>query len=270
MAVFKRGNASRYILLALFSIIFLVPFIYAVYTSLLKHQYVDTFAPLSGFSLVNYQYVFSQKIGTWYLNSIIVTVTILIGNIIVNTMAAYALAKIKFPGRSLVFFIIIAMMMVPYQTIIIPLYTMLVKLDWINTYRCLTIPFLFQGFLVFLMRQFFFTIPNDLEEAAKLDGLSKAGTFFRIILPISKTALASQIIFSFTGTWNFFTWGATFINDDSMYILPVGLNTLKNRNFTIPGYTMAGVVLMTLPIAAIFIAFQKYFIQGIASTGIKG
>jgi multiple sugar transport system permease protein len=262
-------SALAPLLLLFFSIVFLLPFLYALYTSFVSQEYANKIAPLSGFVLDNYRAVFGLRVGRWLFNSLLVTLSILAGNMAVNTMAAYALAKIRFPGRKIIFFIIIAMMMIPYQTVIIPLYVMMVNLGWLNTLLCLIVPFLFQGFYVFLMRQFFLTMPDELIEAATIDGLSIAGTFFKIILPNSRTALAMQAIFSFTGTWNFLTWAATFINDDRYYILPLGLNTLKNRYYAIPGYTMAGVVVMTIPVMLVFLLLQKYFVQGIVTSGIK-
>ena len=264
-----HSSLLLWVFLGVFAAIFLIPFVYAIYTSFIEQQYVDTIAPLSGFTLDNYKAVFGVNVGRWLFNSAFVAVAILIGNLIVNTMAAFALAKIKFRGRTAIFFIIIAMMMVPYQVVIIPLYLMMMDLNWLNTYMALIVPFFFQGFLVFLMRQFFLTFPDDLLDAAKIDGLSTAGAFLRIVLPNSKIAIATQSIFSFAGTWNFMTWGQTFINDPNLYILPVGLNTLKNRYYTIPGYTMAGVVVMTIPILIIFFMMQKYFVQGIVTTGTK-
>ena len=147
----RKLSSIRYLILFIFSLVFIFPFVYAGYTSLLKMQDVDKLVPISKLIISNYQYVLSQGIGKWYLNSIIVTACILLGNIIINTMAAYVIARVKFPGRNIIFFVIIGMMMIPYQIIIIPLYTTLVKLGWLNTYACLTVPFLFQGFLVFLM-----------------------------------------------------------------------------------------------------------------------
>lgn len=269
-----RRNAYKgfqYIFLSVVALLCIFPFVYAAYTSLLNKSDIDKLVPITSLTFENYIYIFAKtNIARWYLNSCVVTVSTVIGNLFVNTLAAYALAKIKFPGRDFFFFMIIGMMMIPYQILIIPLFKMEVALGWLNSYKGLIIPFLFQGFLVFLMRQFFMTIPDELEEAAKIDGLSKAATFFRIIIPLSLTGIATQIIYHFASTWNFLVWGATFINDKNLYILPVGLNTLKNTYFEYPGYTMSGVVLMTLPIVLIFIIFQKYFIQGIASNGIKG
>lgn len=260
-----------YVFLTAFLVVFVVPFGFAVYTSLLGKADIGKLVSINRLTLENYIYVFfNSDLFIWYKNSFIMTIGILVGNLLINTMAAYALARIKFPGRNIAFFIIIGMMMVPYQLCLIPTYSMIVKLGWINSFKGLILPFLFQGFLVFLMRQFYSTLPKEIEEAAKIDGLTTAGTFFRIILPMSKTALAAQIIFCFSGTWNSFVWPVTLVNDNSMYVLTVGLNTLKNRYFEWPNITMTGVVLLTLPVAVMFILFQKHIIQGIASTGIKG
>ena len=173
----SRGRAGTYLALTVIALVFIVPFAYALLTSLAQQQYVNVIPPLDGFTLDNYQKVFETDIFRWTLNSFIVTFCVLIGNVLVNTPAAFALAKIKFPGRNIIFFVIIAMMMVPYQTCMIPLYIMMVNLGWLNTFYCMIIPFLFQGFLVFLMRQFFCTFPDELLEAAKIDGLSCDGGY---------------------------------------------------------------------------------------------
>ena len=264
------SRTALYRFLSVFSLLFIFPFMYVIYTSLQQPGDYDKIVPLANLTLDNYRYVFSQNILTWYKNSIIVTGFIMLGNVIVDSMAAYVIARIKFPGRNIAFFLIIGMMMIPYQIIIVPLYTMLIDLNMLNTYASLILPFLFQGLLVFLMRQYFQSIPKELEEAAKLDGLTRAQMFFRVIIPVSKTAFSTLLIFCFTGTWNSFIWCATFVNDKNMYVLPVGLNTLKDINFDIPGYTMAGVVLVTVPVIIIFAIFQKQFVQGIVMSGIKG
>lgn len=278
-SIFKKKEKSlrvanmhigSYVLLISLVLIVITPFLYALYTALTEQQYLNKIAPLDGFTLDNFKQVFETNIGRWTLNSFIVTFSITAGNLLVNTPAAFALAKIKFPGRTLVFYIIIAMMMIPFQTVLIPLYVMMVKLGWLNTYWCLILPFLFQGFLVFMMRQSFCTFPDDILEAARLDGLSTAGAFFRIVLPNYKTAITTQIIFSVTSTWNFVTWGATFINKQDMYILPQGLNTLKNTYYSVPNLTMAGVVVMTVPMLLIFFVLQKQFVQGAVTSGVKG
>lgn len=264
------SKVTIYILLGLFSINFILPFGYALYTSLLSKADLDTLVPLSQLTFENYVQVFkSSDVLIWFKNSIIMTAGIVTGNLIVNTLAGYALAKLRFPGKNIIFFIIIATMMVPYQICLIPTYSMLVRLGWLNSFKGLIIPFLFQGFLVFLMRQYFMSIPDELLEAAKIDGLGPIGTFFRVVLPISKTGIATQLIFSFTGTWNSFLWPSILVNDKSKFVLTVGLNTLKNQYFEWPNLTMTGVILITLPIIAVFLFFQRYFVEGVATSGIK-
>ncbi len=271
MMLNRKTHILRYVLLFAFSIFFVVPFGYAIYTSLLSKADIGHLVLPSQWTFENYRDIFeTSDILIWYKNSIIVTFGILIGNLFVNTTAAYSLARINFRGRGVVFFLVIGMMMVPYQVMIIPIFSMIVDLKWLNSYQGLIIPFLFQGFLVFLMRQFFLTVPKELEEAAEVDGLSKIGIFYRIMLPLSKGAIGTQIIFSFTGTWNSFVWPVTLVNDSRWYVMTVGLNTLKNRYFEWPNLTMTGVVLLTLPIIIVFLMFQRHMVQGIATTGLKG
>lgn len=264
-------TSIRYGLLSVGTLFFIIPFVYAIYTSLLSKSDIDQWVGLTRLTLENYADVLvNSDMKIWYMNSIIMTLGILIGNLFINTTAAYSLARLTYRGRSLIFFIIIGMMMVPYQVTIIPIYSMIVKLGWLNSYQGLIIPFMFQGFLVFLMRQFMLSIPKELEEAAEVDGLTKIGIFFRIIMPLSKGAIGTQIIFSFTGTWNSFVWPVTLVNDSRWYVLTVGLNTLKNRYFEWPNLTMTGVVLLSLPIIIVFLIFQRHLVQGIATTGLKG
>lgn len=165
----NKKSLKAYLLLGLFSINFIVPFGYALYTSLLSKADIDKLVPISRLTFENYVEVFlNSDILLWYKNSLIMTFGILLGNIVFNTMAGYALAKLNFKGKNIIFFIIIATMMVPYQICLIPTYSMLVKLGWLNSFKGLIIPFMFQGFLTFLMRQFFITIPDELLEAAKM------------------------------------------------------------------------------------------------------
>lgn len=271
MADSRKVHVLRYLLLCTFSIFFIVPFGYAIYTSLLSKADIGHLVLPGRWTFENYQDIFvNSDVLIWYKNSIIVTLGILVGNLIVNTMAAYSLARLNYRGRGVVFFLVIGMMMVPYQVMIIPIFSMIVDLKWLNSYQGLIVPFLFQGFLVFLMRQFFMTVPRQLEEAAEVDGLNKIGIFTRIMLPLSKGAIGTQIIFSFTGTWNSFVWPVTLVNDSRWYVLTVGLNTLKNRYFEWPNLTMTGVVLLTVPIIIVFLFFQRHMVQGIATTGLKG
>jgi multiple sugar transport system permease protein len=259
-----------YAILILFSAIFILPLVYSLYTSMLQLKDVDKFVGMSQLTLDNYKtLVKTYPIGRWYWNTIIMTAIILVGNVITNTMAGYALAKLKFKGKKLIFIIVLATMMVPYHMILIPVYIMMAKLGWLNTFAALTIPYLYQCLYVFLMRQFFGSIPDELLEAARIDGLTKAGAFFRIALPLSMPALATMLIISFTGTWNSYLIPSTFVSKESMYVLVVGLNTAKDLFFERTNLTMAGVVLTTIPVIIFFLIFQKQYVQGIATTGLK-
>lgn len=264
------GKGLIYVILILLACIFIAPLIYALYNSLLPLEYVDKIVSPINFTLDNYVTLFTKySVGRWYINTIVMTVITVSGNIVFNAMAGYALAKMKFPGRNLVFIIVLATMMIPFQMIITPLYIMIAKLNWHNTMIGLTVPFLWNALYIFMFRQFFITIPDDMEEAAKLDGLTKAGTFFRIILPLSGPIIASVIIFNFTQSWNAYIVPATFTSSKDMYVLVTGLNTVKDLFFDRTNLTMAGVILTTLPVLLVFLRLQKLFIQGIATTGLK-
>jgi multiple sugar transport system permease protein len=260
----------RVILLSLFLGIYLLPFLYALYTSLLRKPDIGKVMMPPDWTMENFIYVANAGLFTWYKNSIIMTAGIVLGNLAVNTLAGYALAKIKFPGNNLVFFVIIGTMMIPAQITMVPVYGMCVKLGWINTYQGLIIPFLTSGMLTFFMRQFFLTMPRETEEAARSDGLGRFGIFFRTVLPNSKTVLATLVIFAFKDSWNSFMWPVTLTNRLERFVITVGLNSLKGQYYEWVNITMAGVVCATLPVILVFIILQEKFTQSIALVGIKG
>ncbi len=265
------SKSLLYILLSLLSLVFLIPLFYALYTSLLPLQYVDKIVSFDKFTLNNYITLFQKtEVVQWFINTVIVTVLTVLGNVVLNTMAGYALAKFNFPGKNLIFILVLASMMIPFQLIITPMYIMVAKLQLHNSLAGLILPFLYNCLYIFMARQFFMTIPKEIEEAATIDGLSKAMTFFRIIVPLSGNIIATIIILNFTTTWNSYLVPATFINEKSKYLLVVGLRTVNDQYFTRPNLVMAGVILTTLPVLLLFLRYQKYFVQGIATTGIKG
>lgn len=270
-------NLFLYIALAAFSVVFILPLVYAVYTSVKDLQDVGKlFVGIESLNFDSYIRLITHYqnagggIGVWYLNTIIMTGIIVVGCCVISSMAGFALAKLNFPGKKLVFVIVLATMMIPYHMILIPVYIMMAKIGWLNTFAAITVPYLYQCLYIFLMKQFISTIPNELLEAARIDGLSKIGAFFRIIIPLIKPALATTIIISFTGTWNSYLIPTTFINQEKMYTLVQGLNAAKDQFFDRLNVTMAGVVLTTIPVIIVFLLFQKYYIEGVASTGIKG
>jgi multiple sugar transport system permease protein len=183
--------------------------------------------------------------------------------------AGYALAKLRFPGRKVVFLILLLSMMIPFQLVLIPQYIMLAKAGLVNTLFAITLPFLSQSMFIFMSRQFFYSIPSELEEAARIDGLSRFGTYFRIVLPISGTLLATIAILNFTGTWNSYLVPATYINSIDKYTLVVGLQTVNNAHFERENLTLAGVFLLSFPVMIFFVFTQRLFVQGIATAGIK-
>lgn len=260
----------RYGLLTALLGIYLMPFLYALYTSVLAKPDIGKVTMPTAWVLENYAHVFGAGLATWYKNTSIMTLGIILGNLAVNTLAGYALARIKFPGHNLVFFVIIGTMMIPAQITMVPIYSMCVQLGWINTYWALIVPFMTSGMLTFFMRQFFLSMPVEIEEAARIDGLGRFGIFFRVMLPNARTAIATLIIFAFKDSWNSFMWPVTLTNRLNMYVITVGLNSLKGQYYEWVNISMAGVVCATLPVIIVFVLLQKQFTQSIALVGIKG
>lgn len=263
-------HAVVYLFLVSVCLLCVAPFVYALYNSFLSMADVDHIVPLSHFSFRNYVTLFTKySVWRWIKNTIVMTVIIVAGNIVIATMAGYALAHFHFAGRQIIHGMVIITLMVPFQILITPIYLQVVNMGWNNTMKSITVPFLAQTMYVFLAKQYFETFPFELEEAARVDGITRIGFFGRIAVPLSKPLLTTIIILSFTGTWNSYFVPSTLITDQSMYPLVVGLNTVKARYFAQPNLSMAGVVLLTLPVLVIYIFCQKWFIQGVAMSGIK-
>ncbi|MDP4086726.1 MAG: carbohydrate ABC transporter permease [Bacillota bacterium] len=267
----KKRRTALYVVAILYSFVTLLPFIWSIYTSLKPTDQVFNFwTPLSKLNFSSYSYILKNfPFGHWLTNSIIIAVIVTIGNLFVNTLAGYAFARFKFPLRGILFFVFLAIMMIPGQVLLVPIYMLLAKLGWIDTYQGLTIPFLMSPFMIFLARQFFLGVPKELEEAAQIDGLGRWGVFFKIFLPLSRPLLATQIIFTFQGNWNAFLWPVLLTTSDDMYTLPIGLNSFYGQYSAYWNSVLAGVIMLTLPMIIIFLIFQKQFVQGISSSGIK-
>ncbi|QQE79918.1 carbohydrate ABC transporter permease [Alicyclobacillus sp. SO9] len=254
-----------------FAAVTLIPFIWSIYTSFKPtSQVYENWVPLSHLSAGSYAYILKQfPFARWFLNSVVVAGFVTIGTLIVNTLAGYALARLKFPGRGLIFYIFLGIMMIPGQIVLVPMYMLLSHLGWVDSYQGLIIPFLMNPFLIFLARQFFLGIPKELEEAGRIDGLSYWGMFWRIFLPLSRPLLAAETIFAFQGNWNSFLWPVILEQRQHMYTLPVGLSSFYNQYNQYWNNVLAGVVLLTIPMIIVFLIFQKQFIQGISTTGIR-
>ena len=195
----------------------------------------------------------------------------MVGQVFSCSIVAYAFSRLNWPGREVLFAVLLATMMLPAQVTMIPVFMIFEKLGWYNTLRALWAPsFLGSAFYIFLLRQFMKSIPDELEDAAKIDGCSYFGIYWRIILPLVKPALAAVCIFTFMGTWNDFMGPLIYINDQRLYPLALGLFDFRALHATDFGMLMAASTLMTLPVIALFFLAQRYFIQGVTLTGIKG
>jgi len=208
--------------------------------------------------------------GRYYLNSLFVAVSVTLGQLITCSMAAYAFARLQFKGRDVLFYIFLGTMMIPYQVTMIPSFMVLHWLGWIDSYKAMIVPGLASAFGTFLLRQFFMTIPKELEEAAYIDGCSKFRVLWQIIIPLSKPALATLAIFTFMGTFNDFIWALIVVNSEHLRTVQLGLAVFRDRYITDWDLLMAGSVMATLPILMVFFFAQKYFIKGITLSGIKG
>ena len=256
----KKASPVRilfYIIVISYAAITLGPFLWSFIISLKPSSEVNKFTiDFSTLSFKNYTYIFKNfPFARWILNSIIVATVVTFGNLLFNSMAGYALARINFPGKKYMFLAILGMMMIPGQVVMVPTYMLLSKLGWISTYRGLTIPFLTSMFGIFLMRQFFLGIPKELEEAAAIDGLGRFGTFFKIVMPMATTALTTQFILMFTGNWNSFLWPSLIAGKEAMYTLPVGLNSFYGQYFQMWDQVLAGVMILSAPMIIVFLLF---------------
>lgn len=209
------------------------------------------------------------SIWKWFFNSAYIAVVVTVGILLLDTMAGYVLAKKQFPGRDFIFWLIIATMMIPGQITLVPLFKMVQTLGLMDTHWALILPDLSMVFGVFLMRQYMLSIPSDLLEAAKIDGASEWKTFWMVVVPLAKPALATLGIFTFMNVWNSFLWPIIVLNNADLYTLPVGLKTLQDQNLAIFKLLMSGAAVAAVPMIIVFIAFQRYFIRGLTVGGVK-
>jgi multiple sugar transport system permease protein len=223
-------------------------------------------------TLANYERLFDRlNFPRFFFNSTVVAVAITAGNLIFCSMIGYALAKLKFVGREKLFLLVMATLMVPQGVIIVPLFILMTNLGLVNTHAGLILPFAAGAFGVFLMRQFMMGLPDELLEAARVDGASEWYVFWRIVMPLSGPALATLGILTFMSSWNMFTWPLVVSTSEDMFTLPVALATFSRGQFSSDyGLLMAGSLVIVTPILIVFMFLQRHFTQGIATTGLKG
>jgi multiple sugar transport system permease protein len=256
------------------ALVMVVPLLWMVVTSLQTLDETRHYPPQlypTSFQAGNYTQVLQQApFGRWFLNTLIVTVLCVIGNLLFCSLAGYAFARIKFFGREVAFILILATLMIPFQVTIIPTFLIVRSLGLIDTLGALIVPNLAGAFGIFMLRQFFRTIPIELEEAARIDGASRLGILFKIVLPLSGPALATLAVITFMWTWNDFFWPLITIFSEEHMTLQLGLATFQGAHQTNTNLLMAANVMSLIPVLALFFVAQRYFIRGIATTGLKG
>jgi multiple sugar transport system permease protein len=268
-------NIITYLLLIFGSFWMLLPFIWMVSTSLKERQNVFLFPPQwipDPIQWINYPEVIEQiPFVSGLLNSLFVTVTATVGVVVFSAIAAYAFAKIRFKFKEPIFALYLLTMMVPAQTVLIPQFIIFTKIQWIDTYSALIIPFIFtNGFGVFLLRQFFSGVPDALIEAAKIDGCSQPRIFGVIMLPQVKPAIASLVIFTIIARWNDFLWPFILLSSEEKFTLPLVMKNLEGQFGSQWELMMAAATMSLLPIIVVYIFTQRYFVEGITLTGVKG
>ena len=255
--------------------LFLLPLFWMVTSSLKPNYQVLEFPPRwlpNPIQWQNYPEALTYlPFDRYALNTLFITVMTTIGHVLSCTIVAYGFARLRAPGKNILFLLLLATMMLPYPVTMVPIYIMFNVIGWVNTFRPLIVPAFFgSAFYIFLLRQFFLTIPPDLEDAGRIDGANTLQIILYIILPISKSAIATVAIFTFQSTWNDFLAPLIYLHDQSKYTVSLGLSFFRSNYDVRWAYLMAASLTVTLPIIIIFFLAQKTFIEGITLTGLKG
>lgn len=262
-----------HIILIFGAVVMIFPFIWGISTSFkdMREVLANPFSLIPRrFTFVNYRNVITSiPIVRFFINSLIVSVSITISQLFTCSLSAYAFARLRFSLREPLFYILLGTMMIPQHVIIIPVYIILNFFRLIDTYAALIVPFLSSAFGTFLLRQFYMTIPKELEEAAFLDGCSHIGFLFRIIIPLSKPILSTLAIFTFMWSWNNYLWPLIVTNRIEIRTLQYGLAMFKEEGGINWGQLMSGTTIATLPVLIVFFIAQRQFIEGVTLTGLK-
>lgn len=267
-------NKLLYVVVIAYAAVTLVPFLWALSASFKPLTEIVSgevnFIPHQ-FTLDNYRQVFTEEplFLRWLLNSVAIALTVTLLNLICNSLAGYALARLKFRGKRFWFLLILAVLAVPLQVTLIPTFLILKTFGWLNSYQGMIVPAMVNATFIFMMRQFFLNFPSELEEAAALDGLGRFGIFWYIVLPLAKPALAAQTILVFMSSWNNFLLPVVILFEPEMFTLPLGLNTFKGEYISYWNNIMAASMIFTLPVLVLYAFFNRYFIQGVTFTGGK-
>ncbi|HEK9099578.1 carbohydrate ABC transporter permease [Bacillus pfraonensis] len=269
----NKNTIIIHALLIIGALLTIGPFIWMILTSLKTYAESVQVPPAiipSQFMWSNYTEIFTLlPFFKFMMNTLIVTVVRTVGQLFLCSLAAYAFARIQFPGRNILFLLTLSVLMVPAQVFLLPQYLIMVKLEWLNTLQAVIVPGLFSAFGTFLLRQFFMGIPKELEEAARLDGCNHFQIYWHVMLPLAKPGLIALGIFTTLWSWNELMWPMIVNNSPDMMTLSVGLSSLQGQYATNYPVLMAGSFLAILPMLLLFMFLQKQFIEGITITGGK-
>lgn len=262
-----------YFVLILMAVVTLLPFLIMLLTAFKPQREIITFPPHLfplNWSLENYQKIWLElPFGVLIRNSMIYSTTITLVSLFIDSMCAYALSRLTFRGREFIFLAVLMTMMVPGQVTLIPLFLNLFNLGWINTFQGLIVPHLSSAFGIFLLRQFFLSIPKELEDSARIDGAGEFRIYWQIVLPLSGPALATLFVFHFMYNWNDFLWPLIVTTNSQMRTLPTGLALFMGDHNVEYGVLLAGATIAAAPLIIAFLFAQKYFVAGIVLTGLK-
>ncbi len=267
------AKSGIYALLFALAISMLLPFLWMLMTSFMNELEVYSATPKflpEHFLWSNYKEALTMlPFGRFFLNTLIISVAVVAGQLLICSMAAFSFSRLQYSGRDKIFTLYLSTMMIPGIVTLIPAYLIVDSFHWLNTYWALIVPFLTSVWGIFLLRQFFLTLPRELEDAARIDGAGTWTIYWRIILPLSKPALATLGIFSFMGMWKEFLWPLVVTNRMDMRPVEVGIALFHSIYSTNWPYQMAAAVVVMIPIVLIFFFTQRYFVKGIALSGMK-
>lgn len=266
----------KYAGLALGAFFMLLPFAWMIVSSFMSAAEIMA-RPLrwlpAELQLRNYETLATAiPLGNMYANSLIVTISITVGVLLTSSLAGYGFAKFHFPGRDILFVLVLATMMIPFFVVLIPIFFLVRQLGWMDSYLGLIVPNIVTAFGIFLMRQYMLTLPDELLDAARIDGASELAIYWRIALPLAGPALGALAILAFVYHWNSFLWPLVVIRSRELATIPIGLNSLRvyASSPEVINLQMAGAALAIIPVVAVFAVLQRHFVRGIALTGLKG
>ena len=277
LSLSKLGSLAESLVLQILlfggSLIMLIPFVWMVSSALKQESQVFIYPPQwipDPIVWDNLQVAWNSfPMGRYYLNSMFIASAIVVGQLLRGILAAYVFARLRFPGKNIIFMGFVATMMIPRQVTMIPSFLILRNLHWIDKYQGIIVPALSHPFGIFLLRQFFLSIPTDLEDAACIDGCSRLGVLFRIILPLSKGVVSTLTVFVFMSSWNAFLWPLIVLNTQEKFTIQIGLAMLRDEMGTNWAILMAATFLATLPVILLYLVAQKQIVRGITLTGLK-